>query len=364
MLMVRALDLGGTERQVTEIAKNLDSARFSPHVGCFVEDGIRADELRTRNIPILKMRMRSFVSRDSIDVLLEMRRYICTHRIRLVHTFDFPMNIFGVPVARLLRVPVVLSSQRSYRQLIPPKYIPALRVSDRLANGIVVNCEAIRRHLRESFSVPDSKISTCYNALDSSLFQPGPRKRPAFLQDAELVVGVVCVLRAIKSVKTLVAAFAQSALSRPSVRLVIVGSGPEKEALERQAIELGISGQTSFVPATHEVAAWMKAMDIFVLPSTSEALSNSLMEAMASGCCAIASRVGGNPELIMDGHTGLLFEAGDVESLAKQLERAIDDESLRLRLAKAGAEKITREFSRERSIAAVQEVYLKHLQLV
>ena len=361
MLMVRALGAGGTERQVTEIAKALNRDQFVPHVGCFEDDGFHAAELRACGVPVFSMRMRSLLSRDSADVAMAMRRYIGTNRIRLVHTFDYPMNMFCAPLARLLGVPVVLSSQRSYRDLIPRKYIPLLRISDRLADGIVVNCEAIRRHLREEFSVPDARIATCYNAIDTSIFHPGPRERPDPLRGEETVVGAVCVLRAVKDIATLIEAFACVAAPHPSARMIIVGEGPEKEALRRQAAESGLSERILFVPATDNVSVWLRAIDIFVLPSTSEALSNSLMEAMASGCCVIASRVGGNPELIVDGETGLLFEPGDATGLARQLLRVLEDPRLRTRLADAGSRYITSEFPCKRSVERLERVYREKL---
>ncbi|MEP6714338.1 MAG: glycosyltransferase family 4 protein, partial [Terriglobia bacterium] len=265
---------------------------------------------------------------------------------------------------RLMRVPVVLSSQRSYRELVPPRYMPPLRISDRLANGIVVNCDAIRKHLVEDYSIPAGAIDTCYNAIDTDRFHSQTRQRPQSLQDASIVVGIVCVLRAIKNIETLVSAFAAASAGMPLARLVIVGDGPEKDMLRTLASTLDIADKVVFIPSTNDVAPWLRAIDVFVLPSTSEALSNSLMEAMASGCCAIASRVGGNPELIADGESGLLFEPRDAAGLAAQLKRVFDDADLRRRLADAGAKSIADRFSVERSIARLSEVYLRYLNKV
>src|SRR4051812_38937490 len=105
--MTRSLGHGGTERQVAELAKALDRRLFTPHVACFDRGGFRENELRQKDVPILQMDMRSFASRDTIRAFLQLRSYVQTHAIRLVHTFDHPMNVFGVPAARLLRVPLV-----------------------------------------------------------------------------------------------------------------------------------------------------------------------------------------------------------------------------------------------------------------
>jgi glycosyltransferase involved in cell wall biosynthesis len=355
--MTRSLGHGGTERQVAELARSLDRNLFTPHVACFDLGGFREDEMRKSGVPIFQTDMRSFFSRDSIRALWRLRSYVQAHGILLAHTFDHPMNVFGVPAMRTLRVPVVLSSQRSHRSLIPPKYLPAIRFSDRLVDGIVVNCNFVREHLVNDYRVSERKIQVCHNALDTATFHPGPRQRPAELAGAQLVIGVICVLRAIKGLSTLVEAFARLYREQPGLRLLIVGNGPERDPLERQATALGAMDGCVFREATSDVAAWLRAIDIFVLPSLSEGLSNSLMEAMAVGCCAVASRVGGNPELVRDGDTGLLFEAGDAASLAARRRAVIAGEELRSRLAESGAQFMAANFCTARSVRRMQDIY-------
>jgi len=101
----------------------------------------------------------------------------------------------------------------------------------------------------------------------------------------------------------------------------------------------------------------LRAIDIFVLPSLSEALSNALMEAMACGCAVVASQVGGNPELVSDGTTGLLFRAGDAAELADRLERLIVDDGLRTRVGVAASESVRQRFSLQASVRRMEEIY-------
>jgi glycosyltransferase involved in cell wall biosynthesis len=360
--MTRSLGHGGTERQVAEFARSFDRTWFTPHIACFDPGGFREDELREQGVPILQMNMSSFAGRDSLHAFARLRNYVRAHSIRLVHTFDHPMNVFGVPCARLLRVPVVLSSQRSHRSLIPSKYLPAIRFSDRLASGIVVNCEFVRRHLIADYHVPERKLHLCYNTLDTGRFFPGPRERPFELTNASLVIGTVCVLRHIKGLGTLIGAFARLLREQAGSKLLIVGSGPERVPLQQRAKELGVFDACLFRDSTHDVAFWLRAIDVFVLPSLSEALSNSLLEAMSSGCCAVASSAGGNPELIEHGHTGLLFPPGDSESLATQLASVAADRQLRERLAEAGSSYVRAKFCTARSVARMQEIYMGYLE--
>jgi glycosyltransferase involved in cell wall biosynthesis len=369
MLMARTLGHGGTERQLTETALCLNRDLFTPHVGCVQGDGFRADQLRKSGVPILELPFTSYASRECFTSVVNLRRYWRQHRISLVHTFDTQMNIFGVPVAKLPGGPVVLSSQRCFENVIWPPHRRLNRIAHFLSDGVVINCQILEQHMQQVYSVPRRKIEICPNGIDTSVFAPGPtpRPRPEGLRDADVVIGSVCVLRPEKGLTTLLEAFAlmRSGLTQVrSLRLVIVGSGPVREALEAQARELGIGGECLFYPTTEDVSSWLHAIDVFVLPSLSEAFSNSLMEAMACGCCAIASNVGGNPELVREEETGLLFESENASELANQLRRVVLDDALRNRLAKAGSDWVSTRLSREVAASRMEEIYVHYLRPV
>ena len=116
-----------------------------------------------------------------------------------------------------------------------------------------------------------------------------------------------------------------------------------------------------FQPAVGNVAPWLRAMDIFVLPSLSEALSNSLMEAMGCGCCPVASNTGGNPELVQDGDTGLLFPVGDSDALAARLVRLVDEPENRRRLGSLAHRRMHQQFTREQAARAMAGIYQEFL---
>lgn len=360
LLLARQLDQGGTERQLAETAKALDPSVYAPQVGVFRAGGLRWRELESAGIPLVSFNVESLASAKGFVAIA---RYIRRHGIRLVHAFDAPAALFGVPAARAAGGAVVLSSQRYHRSLLkPPIYRHWLRLTDRIADGIVVNCEFARRHLIEDEGVPASRIRLCYNGIDLEAFSAGPeRVRPESLQDAALVIGVVCSLRPEKGLVTLIDAFAQARGRQPGVKLAIVGSGESLAGLQARAAERGVLHDCVFQPATAAAPAWLRAIDIFVLPSLTEALSNSLMEAMACGCCAVASRVGGNPELVADGETGLLFEPGHSGALASALARLMEQPRLRETLARNGAAFIRREFRAETAARRMGEIYEEFL---
>jgi L-malate glycosyltransferase len=358
LLLARELDLGGSERQLCEMARALDRERFAVHVGCFRQGGIRAREIEAAGLPVVQFPLRSFRSPSDLWLSVRtLRRYVRRHEIRVVHAFDPPTNMFLGIAARFLGRARALTSQRSFRQLRTPVHRICLRLSDRVADGVVVNCEAIHKHLAFDEQVPTQRIHLCHNGLDSRRFQRGPVMRSNRLAPDALVIGTVCGLRPEKDLSTLLRAFATCQLSHPNLFLVVVGDGPLRADLESEAQALGVASRCLFQPTTADVVPWLSQIDIFVLPSVSEALSNALMEAMACECACVASRIGGNPELVQHGQTGLLFETGDAASLVEHLRMLIDDSRLRRRLGRRAAESIRAKFSLETAATRLGAIY-------
>lgn len=356
LLMARELEAGGSERQMTEIALGLDRSRFEPYVGTFRPAGLRGDDLRAAGVPVVHLPVYSFRSPAAFAGAWRLARFIRTRGIRLVHTFDAPLTVYATPVVRYFTKAVMLSSQRGRRELTP-EYHKLLRWTDRRVDGVVVNCQYLKRHLMEDERVPEPLIRVCYNGIDLERFHPGPAERLPSLPADAFVIGTVCVLRSEKGLATLIRAFARVRQLRPQMKLAMVGSGPEQASLQDVARQAGVLEDCVWQSSTPGVAGWLRSFDIFVLPSLSEALSNSIMEAMACGCPVVASDVGGNPELIEHGVRGLMFASGNAAALVESLAKLIDDESLRRSLAAAGERFIRERFPRRAAAARMAEIY-------
>ena len=361
--MARELGPGGSERQLTEIARRLDRTRFLPYVGYF-RGGMRLDELREARVSTIHVDIPSFKQWDVPAKALEFGRLLKERRIAIIHTFDYPLTSFATPIARLFGVPVVLSSQRGHRDLIPTSYRRMVRVTDLLVDGIVVNCRAVQEDLVREEDVARAKTRLCYNGIDCGKFERAERApmRDKFPPGA-IVVGCVSVLRPEKRLDLLLSAVASLTPVLPELHVVVVGSGPEEARLRQRAAELEILERCFFQPAVRDVGPWLKMMDIFVLPSSTEALSNSLMEAMAAGCAAVASRVGGNPELVLDGETGLLSTSGDERELAAKIRLLALNPSFRAYLADHAKTFICRRFDLDRAVDRMASIYEEFIGL-
>jgi glycosyltransferase involved in cell wall biosynthesis len=361
LLTVRELNTGGIECDVAKIAMHLDRSQFEPHVACYRTGGIRFEELRLAGVPILHLPVTSLKSPSTWSAAFLIRRYIRQRGIRLVHAYD-TSAVFVATVARGLRVPAVLSSLLGDRNLLDRRTRRQIRWTDRMVDRIVVNCEAMRRHMIEDERVAGACIELCYNGVDTRLFYPAEMPKPAPLASASVVIGTVCVLRPEKALELLQEAFARVRPVKRGMKLVVVGSGPELAKLEANSRRLRLAEDCVFIPATAAVADYLRSFDIFVSSSRSEAFSNTILEAMACGCAVVGSRVGGTPELVGEDERGLLFRSGDAEDLAAKLTALIENEALRRTLGARAAEFARRKLSVEIAASRMAEIYSRVLR--
>ena len=143
----------------------------------------------------------------------------------------------------------------------------------------------------------------------------------------------------------------------PSATLVVVGDGPLRPALEARAQELGLNGSVRFLGAVPQAARLIPHFDVFVLSSVWEGMSNSLLEAMAAGRPVVATRVGGNPEVVVDGETGLLVPPRDARALADATVRLLRDRELARRFGDAGRRRVESQFTLERMVHRMEDLY-------
>jgi L-malate glycosyltransferase len=360
LLTVRELHLGGIERDVTQIALRIDRSRFEPHVATYHPEGMRFEELQEAGVPVLHLPVKSLKSPSVITAAMRMRRYVRGHGIQLVHAYDTSV-VFVAPVARALRVPAVLSSTLGHRTLQDARTHRQVRWTDRIVDAVVVNCEAMRRHMMDDEHMAPQRIALCYNGVDTAQFYPTAVCKAATVAEAPFVIGAVCALRPEKAIDLLQEAFARVRHLKPGMKLLIVGSGPELPKLESNSCRLGIKEDCIFVPATRLIPQFMRSFDIYVSCSRSEAFSNTILEAMACGRAVVASRVGGTPELIGEDERGLLFRPGETGDLAGKLTILIESKPLRDAMGARAAEFARANLTIEIAAKRIGEIYEKVL---
>ena len=224
----------------------------------------------------------------------------------------------------------------------------------------------LQRWLIETIGVSPRKVVQIYNGVDQERFRPtGERPTglaPAgFLESDSLVIGSVGRLAAVKDQATLVRAFARLQQLAPEqaarLRLVLVGDGPSRRELEQLVKELDLGERTWLAGDRDDVPELLRLFDLFVLPSLGEGISNTLLEAMATGLPVVATRVGGNPELVSDGRNGRLVDAGDPGALARVLVELAAAPETRRAMGRAGLERVRRQFNWDKTVEAYLGVY-------
>jgi sugar transferase (PEP-CTERM/EpsH1 system associated) len=229
----------------------------------------------------------------------------------------------------------------------------------------------LQRYLVDGVGIAPGRISQLYNGVDCAAFAPGGKGRAPLadgpFNDPRLfVIGTVGRLDAVKDQTNLARAFVSALRRHPQarerLRLVIVGDGTLRGDVQRILDDADASALAWLPGARHDVAAVMRALDCFVLPSLSEGISNTLLEAMASGLPVVATRVGGNAELMEEGLTGCLVPRADPEALATEILRYFDHPQLARRHGRAGRDLAEKRFSIEQMVRRYDELYAQVLR--
>ena len=357
LLLVTSLSEGGCERDAAKIAIGLDRNYFEPHVAVFRDGGYRSREVEAANVPILSLPVCSFMNSSVLRGAELLGAYIRKNRIKVVHSFDIPLNIFTAPVARWYGVPVVITSQLSHRDMSPRSHRIALVLADWLSDRIVVNSRAVLESLRREQGLSADRLYLCHNGVDPAQFYPGPGIRPAAFRNADLVVGSVCVMRPEKRMDWVLRAFARVHSANPGIRLLLVGGGPELPALLNLRDSLGLQDVCHFEPGRPDVAEWMRGIDIFINSSVTESFPNALLESMACGCCVIGSSAGGIPELITAGEDGLIFDLNDEDDLTEKLRIVVNEAPLRRQLRENAVRTAHQRFSMGINLDRTEALY-------
>ena len=361
--IVTNFKIGGTERQVANLALRIDSSKFDLHLGCLQNWGELLRELEPLHVPRPEFRIGRLYGAKTFREAIRLAGYIKKNFIQIVHSYGFYSNVFVVPAARLGGAPVIIASIRDTGEILTPMQQRVQKMVCRLADCVLVNAEAIRRMLIAQGYRQD-KIAVIPNGI--VLSQPAGEKSGARLR-AELgfspdqrIVMVSSRLNPMKGIEYFVEAAATVAARVPDSVFLIVGDGANRSQLESKARALGLGSRMVFAGFRTDVPDLLPEASIVVLPSLSEGLSNSLLEAMGAGIPVIAAKVGGNPEIVEDGVTGILVPAKDSSALASAMCTLLDDPELARQMGAAGMRRVAERFGVDRAVDEVEQLY-EHL---
>jgi glycosyltransferase involved in cell wall biosynthesis len=352
---------GGAETVMASVASGLDPARYRSAV-CLFRDGWLRDRceglgLETHVIPITR----------ALD-LVWLRRFQALLRERdvaLIHAHEFGANTWGTLAGRLARRPVVATVHgRSYYTDSLRRRL-AYRVVSRAAVMVAVS-ENVQRFVVESTGVSPHRVRVVHNGIGlqrpvSSEVRARVRSELGLLE-ADRVVTAVGNLYPVKGHRYLLEAAPRILARCPSAVFLFAGRGDCEAELRAQARALGIEARVRFLGLRHDVPALLAVAHVFAQPSLAEGLSIAILEAMAAAKPVVTTRVGGNPELVADGASGLLVEPADASALAAAVTRLLTDAEEARRLGDNGLARVRSRFSIDAMVRQYETIYATALR--
>lgn len=310
---------GGAERHLLEMWRRIDRTRFDVEIVCMRAEGLFLPDVRATGWPVHDLGIgRRIYGPSGVRGLVRLVHHVLRFRPDVIHGYLFGPNLLAALAGRLAGVPAVVIAKRNVDAFETARQIAVQRFSARLATHVTAVSDAVAETV-VALGVPRARITVIPNGVDAGRFVA----RDAARANGTPVIGSVGCLAARKDYGTLLDALAL--LDRRGVRFEaeLVGDGPERAALEARARALGLAQRIRFLGERDDVALRLQGFDVFVLSSREEGIPNALLEAMAAGLPAVATAVGGTPEVLRDGETGWLVPPASPGPLADAVAEAL-----------------------------------------
>ena len=360
--VIYRLDTGGLQNGIVNLINNMDTSKFENTICCLTQGGDFEKRLN-KNIKVSKMFKKPG---NDYQLYIKLIKYLKEIKPTIVHTRNWA-GMDGIIAAKMARVPIIIHGEHGFEitdltgQNKKRKFIRKLVLST-MVDKIVTVSKNLKKRLINEIKIKPEKIIHIPNGVDTNKFniykKEFTRKKFGF-KKGEFIIGIVARLDPIKNHKTLISAFKEIVTIHPNTNLAIVGDGSLRNKLENQTYKLGIKDKVIFMGERNDVPEILKTFDVFVLPSLNEGMSNTILEAMATGIPVIASNVGGNPELVIDGRTGFLFPSNDVESLVQKIKTYILHPELKQKHGYNARKRVEEKFSLNQMVRRYEELYLE-----
>jgi L-malate glycosyltransferase len=352
------LHFGGRENGVVNLVNSLDSNLFENHIFSFVRDG----SLTGRIIPG-RCKIIEFGEKLGGDygLYFKLARAFRSYKIHIAHTHGWGTLLEGMVAAKLARVPAVVHGEHGTIKDDTKTHIYLQRLMWHAADEILSVSEALRRKLAQTINFPENRIRVIANGVDLRRFTVA-RDRSDWkfrlnLPREALTFGTVGRFVPVKCYPVLLEASRWIFEKIPNSYLVLVGDGPLREQLAGLARDYQVVDRVRFLGWRSDVAEILNALDVYVLASESEGMSNTILEAMACGVPVVATAVGGNVELV-DGAGGLLVPPYNPRSLADAVILLLSAPARREKMGRLARRRVEEHFSLETMAQNYAGVYL------
>lgn len=317
--IVQSLETGGLENGIVNLINRSDADRFRVDVLCLREKGELADRITNKSSQVF------FDGKNKVSITGAVQKVYNASKsgnYHIIHAHGWTTMLAGYIGGKLAGVPVIMNGEHGTLYF---DYWHRRLMQRVLFNLMAVNLTvsaALKDEIKQRFSVSNSNFKVIINGVDTEKFQILSKeknyliRRSLGLSEEHFIIGCVGRLDEVKNYPSLIKVLSLLVSDIPVARVVFAGDGPMMAPLVELVGELGLSNHFIFLGRRDDIPDLMNVYDLFVQPSFREGLSNTILEAMSCGTPVVASKVGGNPEIIIEGQTGKMFPVGEVESLA------------------------------------------------
>lgn len=353
-----SMEVGGIETLICEFATRLNSNGFLSSICVFSGGGSLEKKLESEGVMVGCVEKKEGID---LTVIPRLRRFLREKGIRILHTHNYAAWLYGVLAARGIRGLRHIHTEHSNIKKKRRGWVERLLIH--FTDRIVCVSDDVKRSMIEHQGISSEYLNVIYNGVDTNRFCPNSFKRKLYkdelgIKHDALIIGIVARLAPVKDHSTLLKAFSKVSENIPEAILLIVGDGELKHTLIKQTSEIGLENNVYFLGERQDIPDLLNVMDIFVLSSLSEGHNMSLLEAMSTGLPVVATDVGGNSEVIVDGVTGFLVPSESPNILGEKIGTLLREEKLRLQMGKNGRKRAERYFNTNSMIKNYENIYL------
>ncbi len=358
--VIWSLGLGGAEQVVIRLATGLVRRGHEVTVFTLNDPGVFADKMTLLGIPVISVEKRGKVD---FAVLRKLAGEFRSRKIEVVHTHLWGANFWGRIAARMAGVPVVIAHEHGMQPWRKGLHFFLDRILAPACDLVLFASREVMEGYRKKTGIPQSKcrflpngVACDYETEDREFL----RRHMGWLASDRVILSVGR-LSPEKGHEDLLRAFAEVVRLMPRAKLVLVGDGPQRGALQELGKRLGLDGQVVFAGFQDDVSRWLIGADVYVQPSRREGLPLAVLEAMVLGLPVIATRVGDMEQVIESGQEGYLVPPEDPEAIAEKLLDVLQHPDLQGPVTAAARRTVQERFSLDRMVEAVEEIYREEL---
>jgi len=356
--------MGGAERQIYELAKALDKDKFDVTIASLECVGKAPRHLIEEiGCHFIDFPVRRIYGLSGLIQGIRFWKFLKQEKIHILQTYHFSSDIWGTLWGHFAGVKHIVSNRRDMGFWRTQRHINTYKLINRWVNKIVVVAQSIKKLVIDEENVSEEKIQVIHNGIHafsgSNEISTEQIRQEIGVAKEDIVIMHVANLTPVKGHKYLINSLSHIVKKYQNVKLVLVGEGELREYIEDQINEMGLADHVLLLGKREDTRRLLYAADICVLSSVSEGMSNAILEYMEAGKPVVATHVGGNPELVLEGQTGFLVDQENSDQISERLLQLIKDERMRQTFGLNGQKRIKEKFSMDSMITTYRDLYAK-----